>query len=182
MRTRPWIYILIGISFGVIDWYYLNLLSSLGRNPGLNDWQVQASAIVRILAVVLLVSLNYGIWLVPVIPVSIFEMKRSGSIWFSALSAVLVWMAAMVSYYSYFAVLLLFSGLPNLDFMLYSHHTAPGYWSDFWPIFNRLILNQFLVWVLIAVMCGAVVGAAAAFLVRRGSRRAAADRIISSTI
>ncbi len=171
MHKRPWLYALAGLCFGVLDWFYLDWLPSLGRSPALNDWLMAAPGIVRILAVLAPVALNYGIWLVPVIPVAIFEMKRSASIRRSALAAVIVWVAAMLGYYSFYALLLLFAGLPQLEFMLYSNRFTPGYWTNPWPLFRNLILNQVLMWAAIAVVCGGIVGAATGWVVRKGLRR-----------
>jgi hypothetical protein len=135
MRRRWWIYLLIGIGFGILDWYYLDLLASIGRNPTISDRLNEATGIIRLLVIGLLIGSNYGIWLVPVIPVSIFEWRRSHSLGQAALAAAILWAGAMVGYYGYYAILLLFAGLPQLEFMLYSNHLSPGYWDDFWPLF-----------------------------------------------
>lgn len=172
MRRCGWIYLLIGIGFGILDWYYLDLLGSLGRKPGLNDALNQASEIVRLLAVAFMIASNYGIWLVPVIPASIIEWRRSHSLGRAALAAAVLWAGAMVGYYGYYALLLLFTGLPGMEFMLYSSHLAPGYWADFWPSFKNLIIGQFLMWLLIALIAGPVVGWFSAIIYKRlASRR-----------
>ena len=98
--------------------------------------------------------MNYGIWLIPVIPVAIYEMKRSHSIRKAALAAILIWSTAIFSYYTYYAILLMFFGLPNLEFMLFSNHQTVSYWADWWPPFKRVILDQFVEWIGIAVIGG----------------------------
>ena len=60
MRNRWLIYGLIGLAFGIADWFFLDLLAALGQNRALNDYLLQAPDILRILAVLLLVGLNYG--------------------------------------------------------------------------------------------------------------------------
>jgi hypothetical protein len=167
MKRRWWIYALVGLVFGVIDWYYLDLLASLARNPALNAQLNQAAGFVRLLAVVFLISQNYGIWLVPVIPVAIIEVRRSGSVWRAAAAAGLTWAAAMVGYYGYYAILLLFAGLPGLEFMLYSNHLSPEYWTNTGPLLQNLILGQFLMWVLIALITGPMVGALTALVYKK---------------
>ncbi len=171
MRKSWRIYVLIGLCFGILDWYFLDLLASLGKNQALNESINQAPVYISILVVIIIVSLNYGIWLVPVIPAAIYETKRSKSVRSAAISAVIVWAAAMVSYYGFYAILLMFVGLPNLDFMLFSNRVSTQYWIDWWPMFQKLILGQFLEWIVIAVICGSIVGTLSAYVYNRLSKR-----------
>nr|MBN1229737.1 hypothetical protein [Anaerolineae bacterium] len=113
MRRRWLIYGVIGLCFGLIDWHFLDLLSLLSQNDGLNQSLDSASTAVWVLAIIVLMSANYGIWLQPVIPAAGYEMSRSGSLRRAALSGVIVWSMAMVSYYAYYALLLMFVGLPH---------------------------------------------------------------------
>jgi len=161
MRNRWIIYVAIGLCFGILDWYFLDLLASLNQIQFLNEG---LPAFVQVLVVILLVSMNYGIWLIPVIPVAIYEMKRSNSIRKSAGAAIIVWSVAILSYYAYYAFLLMFVGLPNLDFMLFSNKQTASYWTDFWPPFKRIILDQFVEWIGIAVIGGGIVGSMSAYL------------------
>ncbi len=153
MRKRWLIYAAIGLSFGVADWYFLDLLASIGQV--LNDSLPEPA---RILVVIAIIASNYGIWLVPVIPAAIYEMKRSQSLRRAALSAVIVWSMALVSYYAYYTFMLMFVGLPHLEFMLYANRQAATYWADWWPPFRRVILNQFIEWIGVAIAGGALAG------------------------
>ena len=61
MKKRWLLYSLIGLAFGLIDWYYLDLLAhfpwgSLGQSP---------------LVIPIIIAMNYGIWLVPVVPIAL---------------------------------------------------------------------------------------------------------------
>ena len=171
MRRRWWKYALVGLVFGIADWYFLDLMASLGRNTALSDQLNQTSGLLRLFAVIFLVGLNYGIWLVPVIPVAIIEMKQSQSIRLAAIASALTWAVAMAGYYGYYAFLLMFVGLPQLDFMLFSNRFSPDYWTNFWPLFRNLILGQFLYWLLIAMGAGSIVGGLSAYLFRRFSSK-----------
>jgi hypothetical protein len=44
--------------------------------------------------------------------------------------AVIVWSAVMLSYYAFYAYFLLYVGLPNLNFMLFSNRQSTTYWAD----------------------------------------------------
>ena len=167
MRNRWIIYVAIGICFGILDWYFLDLLASLNQVQFLNE---NLPSFVQVLIVILLVSMNYGIWLIPVIPVAIYEMKRSHSIRKAALAAILIWSTAIFSYYTYYAILLVFFGLPNLEFMLFSNHQTVSYWADWWPPFKRVILDQFVEWIGIALIGGGIVGSMSAFIFKSLSK------------
>ena len=80
------------------------------------------------------------------------------------MSAVVVWCAAMLSYYAYYALMLMFVGLPNMDFMLFANHQSPTYWDDWWSPFRRVILDQFVEWIGIAIIGGAIVGTLSAYV------------------
>jgi hypothetical protein len=170
MKSKPhnrWLlFLLLGLAFGILDWYFLDLLASLGRNEALNAQLQQASDLVRLIAVGVLLGLNYGIWLVPVIPAAVSEYKRTRRVWRAALAAALVWSAAIFSYYTYYTFLLMFSGLPGMDFMLYANRLQPTYWSDWWVSFQQVILNQFMEWIWVAVVGGAILGGLSAAGVR----------------
>ena len=162
MRNSWLMYIAVGLAFGIADWYFLGLLASLDENQALSDSLFQAPENIRLLIVIVLVTLNYGVWLVPVIPAAIYEMKCSHSLRRAAMSAVIVWSAAMLSYYAYYAFMLMFVGLPNMDFMLFANHQSTTYWDDWWPPFKRVILDQFVEWIGVAIIGGAIVGTVSA--------------------
>jgi len=164
MRNRWLVYVAVGLCFGIADWYFLDLLASFSQNPALDDGFLQAPQYVRTLIVIALITLNYGVWLVPVIPTAVYEMKRSRSLLRAAISSVIVWCAAMVSYYSYYAFMLMFVGVPHMDFMLFSNRQAATYWNDWWPPFKRVIVDQFLEWIGIAMVGGAIVGTLSAYI------------------
>ena len=159
LRVRWFFYVLIGLVFGVLDWYYLDILRSALEFVGRQGNMENAPLLLRLLAVTGIVVLNWGFWLVPVIPASIYESKRSKPVGLSALAAVLVWCFAILSYYVYYTVLLLFWGLPGMDFMLFSNRNTVTYWVNWKPAFQNLILDQFSEWVGIALIGGAIVGA-----------------------
>lgn len=102
MRNRWLIYVAVGLCFGFADWYFLDLLASFSQNQALNESMLQAPEYIRVLIVMVLVISNYGVWLIPVAPAAIYEMKRSQSLRRAAISAVSVWSAAMLSFYAYY--------------------------------------------------------------------------------
>jgi hypothetical protein len=177
VRRRWLIFAVIGICFGIADWYFLDLLAALSQSQALNENLQMASASIRGLITMFLIISNLGVWLIPVIPIAIYEMKCSQSLWRAALSAVLVWSAALFSYYAYYAFRLMFVGLPNLDFMLYSNHSSASYWVDWLLPFRQIILDQFVEWIGIALIGGAIVGTLSAYAFQLYSKRRNAKKV-----
>ena len=159
-KNRWLIYILIGLAFGLVDWYFLAFLASITKSQAF----LRTPDFVHLPLLLILMVFNFGVWLVPAIPVAIFETKQSHSWLHAAFSAILVWGMALLGYYIYYAFLLMFIGLPNLNFMLYSNHQSTSYWADWWPPFKRLIVDQLIEWIGVAVIGGAIVGIASRYL------------------
>lgn len=179
-QNRWLIFILLGLAFGILDWYYLDLLASIGRNESFNNQMQQSVELVRLIGIVVILVLNYGIWLVPVIPAAVFEYIRTRVIWRAVLSASLVWSAAIISYYTYYTFLLMFAGLPGMEFMLFVHRNLPSYWNDWWVSFQQVILNQFMEWIWVAIVGGTIAGALSAAGVRLFWHRRKKVRLIVS--
>jgi hypothetical protein len=163
MQKRWLVYILIGLIFGWADWYFLDFLASFSQNQALNDAVYELPVLFRLVIVGIIIALNYGVWLIPVIPTAVYEMKFSSSVWRAALAAAIVWSAALLSYYAYYTFLLMYIGLPNLDFMLFSNRHAATYWIDFWPPFRRVILDQIVEWIGIGIVGGAIISTISAY-------------------
>jgi hypothetical protein len=147
-KQRFFLYILIGLAFGVIDWFYLNWLAHI-------SWGSLGQSI---LVVPIILLMNFGIWLVPIIPVVIFEAMRSDKMIFPVLAGILTWCCAIFSYYLYYAILLSLGKLINLEHLNILGEKYETFWPEYWKMFNRIILNQFLEWIIIAIIGGAVVG------------------------
>jgi hypothetical protein len=154
-------YALIGLAFGILDWYYLQVLA---RFP----WGDLGESI---LVIPLILFLNYGIWLVVVVPVSIYEVRRSNHLGYTALAAVTVWSLAIFSYYLYYTLLLGFAGLPNMDHLLWVNREAPGFWQEWEAAFQRIILDQFLEWIVVAIVGGSMVGSISGYLYRKWGKK-----------
>jgi hypothetical protein len=157
MRSRIIRYAIIGLAIGILDWYYLQVLAHF-------SWGKLGESI---LVIPIILFLNYGIWLVVVVPVSAYEARHSLDPRRSALAGAVVWAFAMVSYYLYYTILLTFVGLPNMDHLVWAHHSDPGFWQEWGIAFKRIILDQFLEWILIALVGGSVAGFITGVLVNK---------------
>jgi len=171
MLKRWLIYAAIGLCFGVGDWYFMEGLAVLSQDQEIANILSQPPAVMRVLLIISLVGINYGAWLIPIIPAAVYEMKCTRSIGKAASSSVLIWVTALMGYYGYYTLQLMGIGLPNLDFMLYANHANPDYWTNWWPPFRRIILDQFVEWIWIAMIGGFSTGAASAIIYNRFSLR-----------
>jgi hypothetical protein len=143
-------YAVIGLIFGIFDWFYLDWLSrDFGPNLGENPFIV----------IPIIIGLNYGIWLVPVIPVVIYEIKQADTIKGPILAAILTWCCALFSYYTFYAVLLSLGKLIHLEHLNLFGDRYAGFWGDYWRMFRWIILSQFLEWIPIAIIGGSLIAA-----------------------
>jgi len=158
MSKRWYTYTLIGLVFGVFDWFFLDWLSSgfgprLGENP--------------FIVIPIILALNYGIWLVPIIPVTLYEARRAEKIKGPIFAGILTWCCALLSYYGYYAILLSLGKLPHLENLRVFGERYEGFWTDYWKIFSNIILGQLLEWTIVAVLGGGVIGAIVWWIARR---------------
>lgn len=100
---RWYVYMLLGLGFGVLDWFYLDWLAfSFGPSLGSSS----------LLMIPLVLGMNYGIWLVPIIPAVIFESRKASGIKQPILAGILTWCSAIFSYYAFYSILLSLGKLP----------------------------------------------------------------------
>jgi hypothetical protein len=156
-KKRWLIYSLVGFLFGIADWYYLNFLAQL-------SWgKLQNNPIV----IPIIILLNYGIWLVPVLPVTFYESRTSRSASRSALAGALCWVCSIAGYYIFYLLLLAFWGLPNMEYLLIQGSKQAGFWQAWSSAFQKIILNQVIEWLPIALIGGALVGISVWWFVAR---------------
>ncbi len=157
-NKRWYLYGLIGLIFGMIDWFYLDWLAfGLGPNLGENPF----------IAIPIVIGLNYGIWLVPIIPVTLFESQRSESIKGPIKAGILTWCCALLSYYSFYAVLFSLGKLPNLEWFNIFGERFDGFWWQYWRWIRSIILLQLLEWLPIGLIGGGIIGALAWWIIRK---------------
>lgn len=143
------LYAITGLVFGVIDWFYLNWLGHISWGSLRNS----------IMVVPIIVAMNYGIWLVPIIPFEIIESRIAKKGFYPVIAGILTWSCAMVSYYTYYAILLSLGKLTNLEHLNILGDKYATFWPEYWQMFDRIILGQFFEWIIIAIIGGAITGA-----------------------
>lgn len=148
LKWRFLLYILTGLVFGVIDWFYLNWLAHI-------SWGILEQSI---LVVPIILLMNFGIWLVPIIPVVMYEARGAEKPVSTMFAGILTWSCAIFSYYFYYAILLSAGKLLHLEHLNIFGEKSETFWSEYWQMFNKIILSQFLEWIIIALVGGAVMG------------------------
>lgn len=156
MKRRWFIYIIIGIVFGVIDFYYHGFLANyLVRKQAFN------SSLAREIAWLVL---SIGIWLVLIIPIVLHEAKVSQSRVLSALASSLTWCASIISYYLTNAVQLAFIGLPTRPELHISNRRDPFFWGNWKSVFWYDIVGGIVEWAVVAVVGGFIIGFLISFI------------------
>lgn len=148
-KRRFLLYALVGFVFGILDWFYLNWLAHI-------SWGSLGESI---LVLPIIIGMNYGIWLVPILPVVVYEARRGQRIRNLMLAGMLTWSCAIFSYYFYYAALLSLGKLVHLEHFNIFGDKDETFWYYYWHMFNGIILGQFLEWIIIAVIGGSIIGA-----------------------
>jgi hypothetical protein len=120
----------------------------------------------------IIIIMNYGIWLVPIIPVVIYEANVSGKYTYPMLTGTLTWSCAIFSYYAYYAILLSLGKLINLEHLNIFGVKDETFWYYYWQMFKGIILGQFFEWIIIAVFGGGIIGALAFLFFRKKTHTA----------
>jgi len=147
MRQRWLIYILVGVVFGVFDFYYQLFL--------VNDLlHMQWGSLLERLV---LLMLMFGIFLIPVMPIVLYEAKISRSIWLSALAAAGTWSVSIIAYYLYNVAQLAFIGDPSWPGLHISSRNDPYFWLNWQSMLSFLLVDN-IIWMVVALVGGATIG------------------------
>jgi len=148
MKKRWFVYVLIGVVFGAFDFYYQNFIYN-------TFFQREFSSFGMILIRTFLVLV---IWLVPIVPIILREVKISASNWLSALAGALTWSAAIISYYLTNAFQLAVIGVSARPEMHISNRNDPYFWTNWRFVFLETLVADNLEWIIVAVIGGSVIG------------------------
>jgi hypothetical protein len=157
MKRRWLIYILIGIAFGVFDFYYHGFISNL---PALQQFNSAWNGIAWII-------LSIGIWLVPIIPIILHEAKISHSPWLSALASTLIWCVSVAAYYLTNGFQLAFIGVPSRPEMHISNRNDAHFLTNWKELFFGDLVGGSLEWLVVAVVGGISIGFLLSFVYLR---------------
>ncbi|GAA0742361.1 hypothetical protein [Clostridium oceanicum] len=156
MKKRWLIYTIIGVAFGVLDEYYQEFVQ--GMITSVPMWFILA----------------WGIWLIPIIPIVLHEAKVSKSRIKAALANVLTWSSAVISYYVFIAIKLIFIGQSSMNFIYSSNYKDEFYFSNLKSFFYNSILSGITEWIGIAIVGGFITGFSISFIylrIRRTPRK-----------
>lgn len=140
MKKRWFIYAIVGIVFGVFDFYYQRVIQ------GLN------------LSGMYTIILCYGIWLVPLLPIALYESKVSLSSRKASIASVLTWSASIISYYMFLAIELMFIGRESRIEMHISNYADPYFWSNWKSVFYGQVVAGIIEWIVVAIVGGFIIG------------------------
>lgn len=154
MKRHWFIYILIGIVFGVFDFHYQSFIQNSFDSS-------LAGEIIRLMLIL-------GIWLVPVIPIVLHETKVSQSRVMSALTCSLTWCTSIISYYLFNAAQLAFLGISTRPELHISNHRDPFFWGNWKSVlWHDIFLSGIVEWSFVAVVGGFIVGFLISFVYLR---------------
>ncbi|WP_075617958.1 hypothetical protein [Paenisporosarcina indica] len=147
MKIRWFIYIITGFIFGVFDFLFHSFISNVLGQGGVS-WRM----------------LTYGVWLVPLIPVAIFEIRISKSKLRAALACSLTWILSIISYYLYMAFQLAFIGVSTRPELHISSQGDPFFWGNWESVFWGVVVGNIVEWSGVAVVGGFIIGFLISFI------------------
>ncbi len=159
-RGRFICYAIIGVAFGVLNWFFLDQVG--GWTNAITGWGAGPRPANPLLDDLTQWS-GLALWLVPTLIVILLEIGASRRPALSALGVTLLWFAANVTYYLiYVGKLVLGSGGPQLGVRL-----DEG-WATYWHGVAQLRLHQmvgqdFVLWSTVALVGGPIIGGLGGF-------------------
>ena len=159
MKRRWFSYIIIGILFGIFDFYYHGFLS----NYFMRKQYFNSSLAGEIAWLVL----SIGIWLVPVVLIALYEVRISQSRVSSAWASSLIWCFAIIAYYLTNAVQLALLGVPTRLELHISNRSDPFFWNNWESVLWHDIVGAILEWMVVAVVGGFIIGFLISFIYLR---------------
>jgi hypothetical protein len=150
MKRRWFIYIVVGILFGLFDFYYPNFIP---------HWSIDS----RFWGEIVGIALNFGIWLVPIAPIVLYEARVSRSRVLPAVASSLTWCISVIFYYLTNVVQLAI-GSPMQPYLRISNHKSPFFWHNWGDLLATYILGHIVEWVVVAVVGGFIIGFLVSFI------------------
>jgi hypothetical protein len=154
MKNRLFSYFLAGLVFGVLFWFYLEIVDRFMNTFRINE--ENALAVWTFITIEFL--LVFGVWLIPTLFPIRREFQLSKKVSLSVVAVIVSWVSAVFGYYLTFVVLLAFIGLPHMEYYLVFGQHGPTFWQDWAKLFPSLILFKFLQRAVIGAVIGGFVG------------------------
>lgn len=151
-KKRWLVYGLIGLVFGLFDYFFQQAAQS------------DASPLVRVMII-------YGIWLVPLVPIALYEARRSRSELKTALVCAFTWSVAIIVYYLYMAIELIIIGKDTRPELHLSNSSDPYYWSNLGQVLSNDMGGGILEWITLALAGGGLLGLCIGWLNKAATRR-----------
>lgn len=144
MRKRWISYGVVGILFGIFDFYYQEFTEGLNYifNKNILIWFIVA----------------WGIWLIPAILIDLYEVKTSKNIKKPIIANIFVWITAVFSYYMWIPIKWVFIGQPSMSYMHISNLNSEYYFDNLKNIFWGLMTEDAPEWIVVAIVGGSVIG------------------------
>lgn len=154
MKSRLFYYILAGILFGAMYWFYLSVSAKLFNGlsvPDDNFWG-------KWLIANLMLIISFGVWLFPATIPAVVEYRHSHKVGQSAMAVVVVWVSAVLGYYISYVIVLGFLGAPQMEYLLFFNEHTPDFWQNWHAIFYTLILSDLAKWAVVSLLVSGICG------------------------
>lgn len=149
MKRRWYVYVIIAILFGIFDFFYQQI-----------NYGAISSYFVRTI-------LTWGIWLLPIIPIAIYESRISKSIAKSAMACMATWSISIITYYFISVIKLVLIGQASRPEMYIANYKDEFYWINIRSYLIGDFLGSIIEWIGIAIIGGGIIGLLVSFIYLR---------------
>ncbi len=111
--------------------------------------------------------LTWGVWLLPIMPITLYEAKISQSIAKSALAGMITWSISIFTYYLLSPIKLIFIGQASRQEMHITNYRDEFYWINIKSFLLGDFLGSILEWIGIAIIGGGIIGFLVSFIYLR---------------
>lgn len=147
-KLRWLVYALVGLVFGVFDLYFQQITPQNG-------------------SLVVTVGVTLGIWLIPLVPVALYEVRTSRSEAKAALASMVTWSVAIISYYLYMGILIVFVGMSTRPEVYIGNRQDPYFLGNIQQLFLNEVVGSIIEWLPLAVIGGSLLGFIVGWLTKR---------------
>ena len=156
MKNRLLYYLLAGLLFGVVYWFYLSSTDHFLNAIELNSRGYR----VMWISVLILFFIQYSVWLIPATIPAAYEYRNSRRLGLAALAVILTWMSSVFGYCTTWLVVLALSGSPQTNYyrVFNEHENMTAFWQSWMEVLRLTFLPDLIIGIFLSMIVGGASG------------------------
>jgi DNA-binding CsgD family transcriptional regulator len=156
MKNRLLYYVLAGLLFGVVYWFYL---SSTDHFLTAIELSMRGYRVMWI-SLFILFFIQYSVWLIPATIPAVYEYRNSRRLELAILAVILTWVSSVFGYCTAWLVVLASSGSPQTNYyrVFNEHENMTAFWQSWMEVLRLTFLPDLILGIFLSVIIGGVSG------------------------